>query len=185
MAPTALPPLEKLDPAQAWQAWQPSGEEPFNLKWAGHLYRRATFGGTLAELHYAVSEKAGLNATLDRLFSGEKFAFRPDQIRGFGETVARTNNVFELRGAWWFYFILNSGHPLREKMTLFWHNHFATSINKVKRTQLMMRQNDLLRRHAPRQVRAVPTRNEQGSGHAHLARLEQQCEGPSQRELRP
>ena len=44
--------------------------------------------------------------------------------------------------------MLNGGHPLREKLTLFWHNHFATSIAKVQRTALMFRQNGLLRKHA-------------------------------------
>jgi hypothetical protein len=40
------------------------------------------------------------------------------------------------------------GHPLREKLTLFWHNHFATSYAKVRSTHLMYRQNVTLRRHA-------------------------------------
>jgi uncharacterized protein (DUF1800 family) len=44
--------------------------------------------------------------------------------------------------------MLNGGHPLREKMTLFWHNHFATSVLKVKSPALMYRQNQLLRKHA-------------------------------------
>ncbi|MEX0586120.1 MAG: DUF1800 domain-containing protein, partial [Pirellulales bacterium] len=39
-------------------------------------------------------------------------------------------------------------HPLRERMTLLWHNHFATSATKVNRLPLMLRQNGLMRRHA-------------------------------------
>src|SRR5205085_12001378 len=38
--------------------------------------------------------------------------------------------------------------PLREKMTLFWHNHFATSNRKVQNAGYMLEQNELLRRHA-------------------------------------
>jgi uncharacterized protein (DUF1800 family) len=38
--------------------------------------------------------------------------------------------------------------PLTEKMTLFWHNHFVSSQQKVRSPQLMYRQNVLLRRHA-------------------------------------
>lgn len=49
---------------------------------------------------------------------------------------------------WWFRRMLETEAPLREKMTLFWHDHFATSIQKVKQTSLMVRQNDLFRRHA-------------------------------------
>jgi uncharacterized protein (DUF1800 family) len=44
--------------------------------------------------------------------------------------------------------MLHGGHPLREKMTLFWHNHFATSLVKVQDLNLMLRQNCLLREHA-------------------------------------
>lgn len=50
--------------------------------------------------------------------------------------------------AWWFRRMLKSEAPLREKMTLFWHDHFATSIQKVKQTSLLVRQNDLFRNHA-------------------------------------
>jgi uncharacterized protein (DUF1800 family) len=36
--------------------------------------------------------------------------------------------------------------PLQEKMTLFWHGHFATSFEKVRDAYLMWRQNDVFRR---------------------------------------
>ena len=39
-------------------------------------------------------------------------------------------------------------HPLRERMTLFWHDHFATSIAKVMQVPAMKQQNVLLRQHA-------------------------------------
>jgi len=38
--------------------------------------------------------------------------------------------------------------PLREKMTLFWHGHFATSVQKVKNPYQMWLQNDTLRANA-------------------------------------
>src|SRR5262245_13941402 len=44
--------------------------------------------------------------------------------------------------------MLRTPHPLRERMTLFWHDHFATSIVKVRQPALMKRQNVLLRQHA-------------------------------------
>ena len=37
-----------------------------------------------------------------------------------------TRDPVQVRG-WWLYAMLEGGHPLREKLTLFWHNHFATS----------------------------------------------------------
>jgi uncharacterized protein (DUF1800 family) len=38
--------------------------------------------------------------------------------------------------------------PLREKLTLFWHGHFATSYQKVEEIYLLYRQGETLRRHA-------------------------------------
>jgi uncharacterized protein (DUF1800 family) len=53
----------------------------------------------------------------------------------------------ELRG-WWFQEMLVTPSPFTERMTLFWHNHFVSSLRKVRPTRLMYRQNLLLRRHS-------------------------------------
>ena len=55
--------------------------------------------------------------------------------------------AFELR-EWWFREMLTTPSPLTEKMTLFWHNHFATSQQKVRFTSLMYQQHAMLRRNA-------------------------------------
>jgi len=49
---------------------------------------------------------------------------------------------------WWMHRMLRTSNPLREKMTLFWHGHFATSMQKVRRVYLMWQQNETLRRNA-------------------------------------
>ena len=49
---------------------------------------------------------------------------------------------------WWFNRMLKTKAPLREKMTLFWHDHFATSIQKVKQPVLLIKQNELFREYA-------------------------------------
>jgi uncharacterized protein (DUF1800 family) len=61
----------------------------------------------------------------------------------------RMNNdrAAELR-EWWFREMLNTPSPLTERMTLFWHNHFATSQQKVRLTKLIYTQNALLRNSA-------------------------------------
>jgi uncharacterized protein (DUF1800 family) len=46
---------------------------------------------------------------------------------------------------WWMERMVNTASPLEEKMTLFWHNHFATAIYKVRSPYLMFQQNQLLR----------------------------------------
>lgn len=50
--------------------------------------------------------------------------------------------------AWWLGSMLETQNPLREKMTLFWHNHFTSSVKKVRSSIFMLEQNQLLREHA-------------------------------------
>lgn len=151
MAPPSLPPLDKLDPAREWQAWQPDATHRWDRKWAGHLYRRAAFGANLDELRAA--EKRGFPATLDLLVQGEPACddLLPALLTA-GQFTAAANEPKQLRGeelrGWWLYCMLHSGHPLREKLTLFWHNHFATSLEKVNSKREMFNQNRLLRQHA-------------------------------------
>jgi uncharacterized protein (DUF1800 family) len=54
---------------------------------------------------------------------------------------------------WWMDRFFSSPAPLVEKMTLFWHGHFATSIEKVKDPYLMLQQNELFRTHALGNIR--------------------------------
>jgi len=49
---------------------------------------------------------------------------------------------------WWFRRMVRTEAPLVERMTLFWHDHFATSAQKVRDPVLIFRQNELFRRHA-------------------------------------
>jgi uncharacterized protein (DUF1800 family) len=56
-------------------------------------------------------------------------------------------NVVDLRG-WWLKRMAHGPRPLQEKLTLFWHGHFATSVQKVKDSYLMYLQNETFRKHA-------------------------------------
>jgi uncharacterized protein (DUF1800 family) len=147
-----LPPLDQIDPALAWQPWRPSAADPWGRKWAAHLYRRAAFGASRADLLEA--ERLGPEGTLELLLRGRPQAEEvKETLTDVGRIAAARDDraVFsdgEQICSWWLYCMLQSGHPLREKMTLFWHNHFATSITKVQSPALMFRQNCLLRMHA-------------------------------------
>jgi uncharacterized protein (DUF1800 family) len=139
-------PRDKIDPVSAWQPWEPDAKQPWNLQRAGHLYRRACFGANLEQLREAVQK--GHRATLDLVLQGLPGAGeRSDFLNSLGERVARKNTPYDLRG-WWLYTMLHTKHPLREKMTLFWHNHFVSSIAKVQYAELMYKQNCMLRKHA-------------------------------------
>ena len=139
--------LNEFAPAEAWQAWRPTAADPWSRKWAAHLYRRAAFGASREELLEA--EKLGPDATLDLLLHGlPTAAGNLLTILDVGRDVAAREDGGEKLRDWWLYAMLHGQHPLREKLTLFWHNHFATSIAKVRGTELMFRQNRLLREHA-------------------------------------
>lgn len=49
---------------------------------------------------------------------------------------------------WYFEHLLKSKTPFKERMVLFWHNHFTSSLLKPPQPALMFRQNQLLRRYA-------------------------------------
>jgi len=63
------------------------------------------------------------------------------------EARIQRERMVELRG-WWLTRMASGRRPLQEKMVLFWHGHFATSVVKVRDAYLMWRQNDLFRSHA-------------------------------------
>ena len=49
---------------------------------------------------------------------------------------------------WWANRMLNSPRPLEEKMTLFWHNHFANNESKIRDYRKLLLQNKTFRLHA-------------------------------------
>ena len=49
---------------------------------------------------------------------------------------------------WWVDRMITDVDPLGERMTLFWHGHFTSSLQTVKQGHLMIQQNELLREHA-------------------------------------
>jgi uncharacterized protein (DUF1800 family) len=139
-------PLVSIDPAWAWALYRPEADNPWNRELAAHLYRRAAFAATWTQLEEAIS--TGCQATVDRLMAGgaDTGSFYSDAAR-LADSLLGSNNPQQL-SAWWLYVMLHSPHPLRERMTLFWHGHFATSAAKVTDVKMMYAQNGLLRKYA-------------------------------------
>src|SRR5258708_3753421 len=136
---------QTIDPRWAWQAYQPDEKTPWDLKKVGHLYRRASFGASWSELQAAL--EAGPDKAIEGLLEVKPETADFTAISGqIGESISRTNNGQQLR-AWWLYRMLYTANPLREKLTLFWHNHFATSNVKVNNAGYMIGQYELMRRH--------------------------------------
>jgi uncharacterized protein (DUF1800 family) len=137
---------KSIDPRWAWQPYRPNKDAPWNLERVGHLYRRAAFGATYAELEAGL--KSDPETLVDRLFKGGPGLAEHDaEMAPLARSIARFNDAQHMR-AWWLTRMLHSPHPLEEKITLFWHNHFATSNAKVQSARFMLGQYELMRRHA-------------------------------------
>ncbi|APZ95868.1 DUF1800 domain-containing protein [Fuerstiella marisgermanici] len=130
--------------------WKPSADEPWNFQRVWHLHRRAGFGGTWAELQRDLTD--GVGASVDRFLAGESHSVGvPAEFGEMADTIghaAMTSANIDRLKAWWIYRIIFSPDPLTERLTLMWHNHFATSNVKVDDVEMMWRQNLLFRKHA-------------------------------------
>ncbi len=129
------------------EPWQPRPGE-WDRAAALHLFRRAGFGARPAELELALAE--GLEPTLARLFADRA----APELRASIQPLLATGEL-ELLQAWWMALILEGGAPLRERMTLVWHDLFATSNDKVDDVRLMFAQNELFRTHGLGDFRAL------------------------------
>jgi hypothetical protein len=138
--------LDTVDPKKAWEPWEPTAKDPWNLKWAGHLYRRAAFGAPLAKLRFAVDQ--GLAATVNDLIGGDGDNGLNAIEKNGSEYAKDQYGGPQLLQSWWLRTLVENGHPLREKMTLFWHNHFVSSIAKVQNGTAIFKQNQTLRYYA-------------------------------------
>ena len=133
-----------------WKPYTPSSSQPWNFARAKHLHRRAAFGATWSELQRDTAD--GPEQSVSRLLDGRP---RIDGQRGdfeqmsqiIGDAATGSSDENRLK-AWWLFRMLFTPDPLREKMTLLWHNHFATSNLKVQDLLLMKRQNEFLRQSA-------------------------------------
>ena len=121
---------------------------------ASHLWRRAGFGATTQQIHETVER--GIEATLDDVLDLEKEdADMEEELSKLSGDVFDLNNNGEDVRCWWLYRMIHSRRPLREKLTLFWHGHFATSLAKVERPAHMLDQNRTLRRLADAPFRQI------------------------------
>lgn len=136
-------PFDAVEADWAWSEWAPTAEQPWDARMAAHLYRRAAFGANSQTLHKAA--EASLNASLDKLFSPPPTAGSFQEASQHLVSSVLAGNDPRALSVWWLHDMLNSPTPLSERMTLFWHGHFATGAEKVKDAQLMLDQNRLLR----------------------------------------
>ncbi len=138
-------PIKRLDPAGAWARYEPSAEAPWDRRRVVHLHRRAGFAATWGEIQRDL--KDGPKASIDRLLTGKARADGvPKDFADVAALLAGNAGDPERLKAWWVYRMLFGPDPLTERLTLMWHNHFATSNEKVNDPAAMRRQNEVFRR---------------------------------------
>jgi uncharacterized protein (DUF1800 family) len=119
-----------------------------------HLFRRAGFGATPAEIEAA--EKLGFEAAVDKLLAGLTEVDAAGSALGVPHLtpLAQANipgfsyddyTEFVALSTWWIDRMIVSDTPLREKLVLLLHEQFPTSYQKVGYADLMYRQNQLFR----------------------------------------
>jgi uncharacterized protein (DUF1800 family) len=172
-APAQYRPAGSLDLATALAPYT----GPWNDRLAGHLLRRAGFGGSPADVARlaggsmnaavdglvrfdAAALPAGPDLTDERYSRDEQLALRAqsgassDQItmikKQFNQLRAKNRVAAQL---WWLDRMIATPAPLQEKMTLFWHGHFTSSWEKGTTTQALVDQNQLFRRNALGNIR--------------------------------
>ena len=149
---------------------KPVSSDQWDYSKAAHLLNRAGFGGSPSEIQkladlgpeQAVSLLLDYEKRPDPTHDPDWAKPNPDEIQKYREAIRhgtpeekkiaqremqRTfrQRMLELRG-WWLQRMATGPRPMQEKMVLFWHGHFATSVQKVKNPYYMWRQNELFRR---------------------------------------
>ena len=129
-----------------------------------HLLKRTTFGASRKDIQYF--QNIGFAAAIDELFSAQFIeptpplkdynptaSVAPDNSISIGQTwvndMSIDGTLSSLRRSsfkkWWIGLMINQGRSIREKMTLFWHNHFATESVDVSIAQYVYKHHRLLR----------------------------------------
>ncbi|MBU6261512.1 MAG: DUF1800 family protein [Bacteroidetes bacterium] len=149
-----------------------TGLQPFTGSFGApelrHLLRRTLFGATKSDMSYFAGKSmvqvvdellnptAPLPAPPVKEYVVAATTLVPDNNIAAGSTwVNDINNdgtIASYRRAsfkkWWIGNMINQDRSIREKMTLFWHNHFATETNDIGNAQYVYKHHDLLRNSA-------------------------------------
>lgn len=135
------------------EPFEPTRERPWDYRLAGHLLRRTMLGPKPPEIATA----AGMTPAqvVDQLLADAPPPPPPDtwvieppvQNPTEAQQALNQSRMNDLR-FWWLKLMLSQGVSLRERMVLFWHNHFATEAQVVQIPQFLYIQNRTLRQNA-------------------------------------
>jgi uncharacterized protein (DUF1800 family) len=128
-----------------------SGLAPYNGPWTEaeviHLLRRTGFGVVLADIPHFLGK--GMQESVNELLN-QPFTLPPPPVNdyndtdytdpdvAFGDTFINATYSLDAEGrrtestrAWWIRQMMDRQRDVREKMTLFWHNHLAIQFYEI------------------------------------------------------
>ena len=138
-------------PSDPFKPFRPDSDQPWDVHTAAHLLRRAGFGPTPQRLEQMLKQSPQEAVAL---LTDYDVAIDPlndllEQLDGFVipfSRIDKNDRYATTAPTWCIYRMLYTQRPLQEKLALFWHNRFATSLVKVENQMLMHRQVELFRR---------------------------------------
>ena len=134
---------------------------------ARHLLSRCGFGGTPSEIDrlLPLSQEKAVQAILNTM-QVEPTLAPPEWLKEPMEDIVKKKTLVQVMSeeqrqqyqkivgqqmrqraidlkAWWYSEMIATKSPFTERMVLFWHNHFTSSLEKVRFPRLMYNQNAL------------------------------------------
>src|SRR5439155_18716336 len=127
-------PDQAQPPANPFGTFAATADQPFDTRKLCHLLRRTAFGVTpkrLTDLRDKTPAEV-IGGLVDFDPQDDPFENAVENLEGFV-------NLTEPRSvaSYWLYRMLNSPHPMQERIALFWHGRFATGAGKVENGRLM------------------------------------------------
>jgi len=160
-------PLAPAAPQAASAEATPAPALEWNAARAEHLWNRAGFGANSATIQRAleigperqVDELLRVDGWIEEPFYARKrtdgdlgkyVRGLPEDEREMKKRALRREDAAQVADFldWWVERMVRGEEPLRERMVLFWHGHFTSSMQVVKSSYEMVQQNQLFRRHA-------------------------------------
>lgn len=135
-----------LDPAPSEPSITspPPQQSPTRAELA-HLLRRTGFSPTPAELDRAAA--IGYRATVERLLDPPPVSDDEQLLLGRHLPATAAPHEAGMAAPAWMWRLVTTDYPLREKLTLFWHNLFATAFKEGMAGIDQAAQIEMLRRH--------------------------------------
>ena len=134
---------------------KPYAPANYSFEDAAHLLRRMGFGGTPSQIETLRRMGPALAVeTLMRFDDNDGTQGNPHdlearlkEVMDAGRTTPQAAGAtVPMAQAWWIHKLVASTQPFKEKLTIFWHGHFASGLDKVRNGFMLRDQNELFRR---------------------------------------